>query len=68
MDKEFLGSSKEAGGRTWPGLEWLRRIVSTRSTQVLGQLDAEYLRGKREEIKGVLGVAAHEASTGAGTL
>jgi len=64
MQKDFLGSSKEASDKTWPGLDWLRRIVTTRSSSVLGQMDGEYLQARKQEVREALGVAAQEAKKG----
>lgn len=64
MEKHFLSSSTEEGGKVWPGVEWLRRIVATRSTHVFGQFDSEYLKAKKQEFVDVLQQGAQEVRQG----
>ena len=64
MEKQFIGTSNEVSGKAWPGMEWLRRIVAARSTQVWGALDTENLKAKKQEFTQALTQGAQEVKKG----
>ena len=64
MEKQFIGTSHEVSGKAWPGMEWLRRIVAARSTQVWGALDTENLKAKKQEFTQALTQGAQEVKKG----
>ena len=65
MKKDFLGTPNEKGGRSWPGLEWLRQLSTSGSTRAWSRVDKEYLLSKKQEVGDALKLAGQEARKGA---
>jgi ATP-binding cassette subfamily C protein LapB len=64
MKKEFLGSSTDKGGRSWPGLEWLRQISSIRSTRAWQGFDRAAFQDKKQALGDALGLIQDEVRKG----